>query len=64
MSKSGTTSKISEQQANPERPLLADRQYQHLADRVEELSKNVAQTERQIRSEIAAKLHSNNTTSN
>jgi GTP-dependent phosphoenolpyruvate carboxykinase len=49
---------IAEQKANPDRPLLIDRNGHRLTERMEELGQNVAQTEREVRSKIAAKLRS------
>jgi predicted Holliday junction resolvase-like endonuclease len=49
---------IAEQKANPDRPLLVDQNNHRLTERIEELGQNVAQTEREIRSKIAAKLRS------
>jgi hypothetical protein len=49
---------IAEQKANPDRPLLVDQNNRYLSERMEELGQNAAQTEREIRSKIAAKLRS------
>jgi uncharacterized protein YukE len=49
---------IAEQKANPDRPLLVDQSGHRLTERIEELGQNVAQTEREVRSKIAAKLRS------
>jgi ATPase subunit of ABC transporter with duplicated ATPase domains len=49
---------IAEQKANPDRPLLVDQNNRRLSERIEELGQNVAQTEREVRSKIAAKLRS------
>jgi uncharacterized protein YukE len=49
---------IAEQKANPDRPLLVDQNGHRLTERIEELGQNVAQTEREVRSKIAAKLRS------
>ncbi len=49
---------IAEQKANPDRPLLVDQNNHRLTERIEELGQNVAQTEREVRSKIAAKLRS------
>jgi uncharacterized protein YukE len=49
---------IAEQKANPDRPLLVDQNGHRLTERMEELGQNVAQTEREVRSKIAAKLRS------
>jgi hypothetical protein len=47
---------IADQKANPDRPLLIDQNNRGLTKRVEELGQNVAETEREVRSKIAAKL--------
>jgi hypothetical protein len=47
---------ISEQKANPDRPLLVDQNNRRLTERAEELGQKVAQTEREVRSKIAAKF--------
>ncbi len=47
---------IAEQKANPDRPLLVDQNNRRLTERAEELGQNVAQTEREIRSKIAAQF--------
>jgi hypothetical protein len=49
---------IAEQKANPDRPLILDQNNRRLTERAEELGQNIAQTEREIRSKIAAKLRS------
>jgi uncharacterized protein YukE len=49
---------IAEQKANPDRPLLVDQNGHRLTERMEKLGQNVAQTEREVRSKIAAKLRS------
>ncbi len=49
---------LTEQKANPDRPLLVDQNNHRLTGKMEELGRNVAQTEREVRSKIAAKLQS------
>jgi uncharacterized membrane protein len=47
---------IAEQKANPDRPLLVEQNDRRLAQQMQELGQNVSQTEREVRSQIAAKF--------
>jgi hypothetical protein len=47
---------IAEQKANPDRPLPADQNYRDFAQRMGELGQKAAQTEEELRSQIATKL--------
>jgi hypothetical protein len=49
---------ILEQKANPDLPLILDPNNRRLTEQAEELGQNIAQTEREVRSKIAAKLRS------
>lgn len=55
--KSWYEQQIAEQKANPDRPLLLEQSDLRITKRMEELGKNIAQTEREVRAKIDAKLH-------
>jgi uncharacterized iron-regulated protein len=54
--KSWYDQQIAEQQANPNRPLPVAQTNLHLAEQMEELGQKVAQTEREVKAKIVAKL--------
>jgi hypothetical protein len=56
--KSWYEQQIAEQKANPDRPLPLEQNDLRLTKRAEELGQTVAQTEREVRSKIAAKFRS------
>jgi hypothetical protein len=56
--KSWYEQQIAEQKANPDRPLPLAQNDLRLTKRAEELGQTVAQTEREVRSKIAAKFQS------
>jgi uncharacterized protein YukE len=56
--KSWYDQQIAEQKANPDRPLPLEQNDLRLTKRMEEIGQTVAQTERTVRSKIAAKFQS------